>query len=138
MDPEGRTPLHVASLEGNLEVARFLLMRGASPHVRDKHGQSPLEHAVRSGNEDVIRLLRQGGAHLGPTTMERAQELCCSAADDRVDKLRAWHLAGVDFNVGDYDSRTALHVVSGPQSILCAQSSVTPWEYLCWPVLSTR
>ena len=100
-------------MEGNLEVVHFLLLRGASPHVQDKHGQSPLNEAIRGMNEDVIKLLREAGAHLGPTTVDVVMELCCLAADDRVDMLRAWYLAGVDFNVGDYDGRTALHVVSG-------------------------
>lgn len=109
---DGRTPLHVACLEGQLQVIRYLLVKGASPHVIDKHGQTPLHDAIRSANEDAILLLREFGAHLGPTTVDTALKMCSLAADDKVDRLRAWHLAGVDFNVGDYDRRTALHVVS--------------------------
>lgn len=109
---DGRTPLHVASLEGQLQVIRHLLGKGASPHVIDNHGQTPLHDAIRSANEEAILLLREFGAHLGPTTVDIALKMCSLAADDKVDILRAWHLAGVDFNVGDYDRRTALHVVS--------------------------
>lgn len=109
---DGRTPLHVACLEGQLQVIRYLLVKGASPHVIDNHGQTPLHDAIRSVNEEAILLLREFGAHLGPTTMDTALKMCSLAADDKVDRLRAWHLAGVDFNVGDYDRRTALHVVS--------------------------
>ena len=109
---DGRTPIHVACLEGQLQVIRYLLEKGASPHVLDNHGQTPLHDAIRSDNEEAILLLREFGAHLGPTTVNTALEICSLAADDKVDRLRAWHLAGVDFNVGDYDRRTALHVVS--------------------------
>ena len=109
---DGRTPLHVACLEGQLQVIRYLLVKGASPHVSDNHGQTPLHDAIRSANEEAILLLREFGAHLGPTTVDTALKMCSLAADDKVDRLRAWHLAGVDFNVGDYDRRTALHVVS--------------------------
>lgn len=109
---DGRTPLHVACLEGHLQVISYLLGKGASPHVVDNHGQTPLHDAIRSANEEAILLLREFGAHLGPTTMDTALKMCSLAADDKVDRLRAWHLAGVDFNVGDYDRRTALHVVS--------------------------
>lgn len=109
---DGRTPIHVACLEGQLQVIRYLLEKGASPHVFDNHGQTPLHDAIRSDNEEAILLLREFGAHLGPTTVNTALEICSLAADDKVDRLRAWHLAGVDFNVGDYDRRTALHVVS--------------------------
>ena len=109
---DGRTPLHVACLEGQLTVIRHLLAKGASPHVVDNHGQTPLHDAIRSVNEEAILLLREFGAHLGPTTTDTALEMCALAADDKVDVLRAWYLAGVDFNIGDYDRRTALHVVS--------------------------
>lgn len=107
---DGRTPLHVACLEGQLRVIRHLLAKGASPHVIDNHGQTPLHDAIRSANEEAILLLREFGAHLGPTTTDTALVMCSLAADDKVDVLRAWHLAGVDLNVGDYDRRTALHV----------------------------
>ncbi|PFX27199.1 60 kDa lysophospholipase [Stylophora pistillata] len=107
---DGRTPIHVACLEGQLQVIRYLLEKGASPHVFDHHGQTPLHDAIRSANEEAILLLREFGAHLGPTTVNTALQICSLAADDKVDRLRAWHLAGVDFNVGDYDRRTALHV----------------------------
>lgn len=71
-----------------------------------------MHDAIRSANEEAILLLREFGAHFGPTTVDTALKMCSLAADDKVDRLRAWHLAGVDFNVGDYDRRTALHVVS--------------------------
>lgn len=35
----------------------------------------------------------------------------CAALDD-VEMIEAWRTAGADLNVGDYDSRTALHVVN--------------------------
>ena len=109
---DGRTPLHVACLEGQLSVIRHLLGKGASPHVTDNRGKTPLHDAVRSANVAAVLLLREFGAHLGPTTMDTALEMCALAADNKVDELRAWYLAGVDFNVGDYDRRTVLHVVS--------------------------
>ncbi|XP_068681912.1 60 kDa lysophospholipase-like isoform X1 [Montipora foliosa] len=107
---DGRTPLHVACLEGQLSVIRHLLGKGASPHVTDSRGQTPLHDAIRSANVAAVLLLREFGAHLGPTTMDTALEMCALAADNKVDELRAWYLAGVDFNVGDYDRRTVLHV----------------------------
>lgn len=109
---DGRTPLHVACLDSQLSVIRHLLAKGASPHVTDNHGQTPLHDAIRVANKEAILLLREFGAHLGPTTMDTALQMCALAADDKVDVLRAWYLAGVDSNVGDYDRRTVLHVVS--------------------------
>ena len=36
-DYDMRTPLHIATSEGNLEMTRFLLERGALVHKKDRH-----------------------------------------------------------------------------------------------------
>ena len=46
--------------------------------------------------------------------MEVSLELCVLAAENKVDRLRAWYLAGADLSAGDYDKRTPLHVVRIP------------------------
>ncbi|XP_048585827.1 60 kDa lysophospholipase [Nematostella vectensis] len=110
-DHDGRTPLHIACLEGQEEVVKYLLYRGASIHVQDIYGQRPIDDAIGGRHDDIIRLLVEAGAHLGPTTMDIARELCSLVAEPGcVPRLRAWYLAGADFNVGDYDKRTPLHV----------------------------
>lgn len=35
-----------------------------------------------------------------------------AASQDDLETVVAWHTAGADINVGDYDRRTPLHVVS--------------------------
>lgn len=110
-DYNGRTPLHIACTEGKIEVVKYLLLRGASTHVQDKYGQRPIDDAIQAENEEIIELLCDAGAHIGQMTMEMARLMCTYAAQNKVSKLKAWHLAGADLNVGDYDRRTPLHVV---------------------------
>ncbi|EDO48620.1 predicted protein [Nematostella vectensis] len=109
---DGRTPLHIACLNGNLEIARFLLQHGASVHVRDRFNRSPLEDAIKFRHQKVVELLVETGATLGRSTSEIAAEVCCLAAKNRVDDLRLWGTASADLNGVDYDGRTPLHVVS--------------------------
>lgn len=111
-DYDGRTPLHIACTEGQVEIVKCLLLRGASPHVQDKYGQRPIDDAIQAENEQIVELLCDCGAHIGPMSMDSARLLCQYAADSKVSKLKVWHLAGADLNSGDYDKRTPLHVVS--------------------------
>ena len=58
----GTTPLHKASEEGHIDVAKLLIDGGANPEVEDEHERTPLHYAVIGGYEDVIQLLIAHGA----------------------------------------------------------------------------
>ena len=46
-DYDGKSCLHIASAEGNVEMVRHLLDNGAFVHVKDKRGRVPLFDAIR-------------------------------------------------------------------------------------------
>jgi ankyrin repeat protein len=54
----GRTPLHLAALRGNKEVAETLL-KSRSVHVdaRDENGMTPLHKAATQGHVGVAEVL---------------------------------------------------------------------------------
>lgn len=109
-DYDGRTPLHIACVEGNTEACEFLLAKGAITQVRDRFKCSPLDDAIKFRHKEIVKTLRKAGAQLMKSSMETAVELCRLAAKNRVDDLLVWQLAGADFNASDYDKRTPLHV----------------------------
>lgn len=121
---DGRRPLHIACLNGNLDVVNFLLSQGASVHVQDMFNRSPLDDAIKFRHLKVVKRLHEAGAILNKKPSEVASEVCGLAAKNRTDDLYLWFLAGADLNVCDYDGRTPLHVV-GISLLGC----------LCWEML---
>ena len=46
-DYDGKSCLHIACAEGNVEMVKHLLSIGASLHVKDRRGRVPLFDAIR-------------------------------------------------------------------------------------------
>lgn len=62
LEDEGRTPLVLASREGDLALVRRLLAAGAYLHHTDSSGRCALIHAARRGHLSLVRLLLAAGA----------------------------------------------------------------------------
>jgi ankyrin repeat protein len=60
----GWTPLHYACTNGHLEIAEFLLNKGAEVNAVSNSDTTPLMMAIRSGNIQLVRLLLDRGADL--------------------------------------------------------------------------
>uniref|UniRef100_A0A8C8GM63 asparaginase n=1 Tax=Oncorhynchus tshawytscha TaxID=74940 RepID=A0A8C8GM63_ONCTS len=112
-DYDGRTPLHIASCEGHLNVVQYLLSQGATVYAKDRYGDTPLRNAVRFRHKEVVKLLRKTGAHFSRDELEDAgSELCSLAASADIKGLEMWHLAGGDLDTPGYDGQTPMEVVS--------------------------
>ncbi|XP_030418140.1 60 kDa lysophospholipase isoform X2 [Gopherus evgoodei] len=112
-DYDGRTPLHIASSEGNLQLVEYLLKYGTTVYAKDMFGATPLKYAVQFRHIEVIQLLRETGAHLSSQELENiGTELCSLAANGDVEGLYAWYLAGVNLEQTGYDGRTPLQIAA--------------------------
>jgi hypothetical protein len=58
------TPLHFASQLGNLEIVKYLVVKGGDVDAQDTFGQTPLHLAVKRNNLDIVELLLEKGAPL--------------------------------------------------------------------------
>ena len=58
-DNEGKTALHVASLEGHSEAVKLLLEAGAEVDAEDDNGQTPLSWAAENGHSEAVKLLQE-------------------------------------------------------------------------------
>lgn len=61
----GRSPLHVAALNGNMRCVEKLLESGALVHLRDELGHTALYYAARQGHVGIVDTLVSAGANLG-------------------------------------------------------------------------
>ena len=66
----GNTPLQNASMEGHLDVVRYLLEQGANRDKADCEDHTPLHHAVSNGRLETARLLMVYGADLNAKNID--------------------------------------------------------------------
>lgn len=63
-NPDAMTPLNLAAQEGQLEIAKFLLEKGADPVLGDNENSGPIHLAAISGSKDIVDLLLKHGVSI--------------------------------------------------------------------------
>ena len=106
-DYDRRTPLHVASSEGNIMIAKLLVERGARRNRSDRWGGSALDDALRHNHKDMVTYLRSIGARCGVRS-NLGELIAAAAAGDEVE-VRALLDDGTSPNGCDYDKRTPVN-----------------------------
>jgi len=84
----GATPLWYALMDDCMEVAEFLLVRGADPNSSNGHGWTGLHEMASDGNEQGVRLLLKYGARIDISD-KRGDLPCQCVPDDKPDLLLA-------------------------------------------------
>ncbi len=139
-DYDIRTPLHLASAEGQFEVVKFLLDHGVKP-IPDRWGGYPISDARNNNHKKIVDLFDKLNIkytepfHLVENPKGKTDkiakfedelmviELLFAAAENNIDNIRHLVAKGVPINAGDYDLRTALHLAA-------AEGSLEAVEYL--------
>jgi ankyrin repeat protein len=111
-----RTPIHVASIDGSVNVIRWLLNHGANANTRDRFGTTPLHWAAHFTKIDCVQVLLDHNANTnlqrtdGKTPLSMAIQLRGEHALDIVRRLLEH---GADPNIVCSDSHsTPLHGAS--------------------------
>ena len=110
-----RSPLHLATRDGSLNLARFLLTNRANLNIPDSGGRLPLHIAVVSAHPDLVELLLLQGADPNASEANKDQFTALHRAVDRGSKVLAelllTHQANV--NVVAAFGNTPLHIAAG-------------------------
>ena len=74
-DYDGRTALHLACAEGNIEVMNMILRkRGVNLSPRDSWGNTPLEEAKKSERTDIVGILSSAMEKAAKAKAEQEKE----------------------------------------------------------------
>lgn len=82
--------MDLASGDGHLEVARFLIKCGADVNCCEKGGWTPLHKAARNGHLDVVRLLLSRGVGVQVRNEDRETPLILASMGGHVEKYHAF------------------------------------------------
>jgi ankyrin repeat protein len=109
VNERGYTPLHIAAREGRVEIASFLLDKGADLEAKNPTGITPLYLAVVGKRPEVVRFFLDKGANVNAETRFQTTPLFAAAESGNVDVLRALIKRKADVNHVSPVFGSALH-----------------------------
>ena len=106
------SPLHIAALNDQKEVAAFLIEKGADVNLTNSGKISPLLIAAALGHTEIARRLIQKGADVNVMTRDNFTPLYLAAAQGRLEIVRLLIEKGAKVNAKCEKGQTALYIAA--------------------------
>lgn len=106
---EGRTPLHVVSMRGDLKAMRLLLSSGVGVDETNNLGWTPLHRTLRRGYNECAKRLLEAGALVNQANASGWTPLHWACRDGRIESVRQLLSAGAAADQGNTDGLMPLH-----------------------------
>ena len=105
----GSYPIHLVSEQGNEEMLKMLLEKGANCSVKDKFGMEPIHHAAKKGHLNIVKLLIQRNRNLTKSINKARQTaLHLSVKFKDIEIVKELLKSGAQINVQDMHKITPL------------------------------
>jgi len=101
--------LAFAVIDGNLDVVKLTLSRGAEINAKDEHGWTPLFHAIKHGELEIASYLLENGAEVNLISFLGTTPLRLASAQGDIDMFKLLLTKGADANLTGDDGYTPLH-----------------------------
>jgi ankyrin repeat protein len=126
----GATPLILAASNGNIEVVKFLVSKGADVNVRDNvRDNTPLSDAAFSGNLTVVEFLVSKGANVNTKNDEGCTPLIRTLWSENLTVAEFLVSKGANVDAKDNKGWTLLHIAADNHSWLLNKSSLKFVEF---------
>ena len=105
----GRTPLMNAALNGNVQVVKSVIKRGADPSLMDNRGWNTLHYAAHGGDTDMISLIHTHLPNIESKTGEGETPLMVAAAHGKLHAVKWFLEKGATVACGNNRGCSTLH-----------------------------
>ncbi len=117
----GGTALMWASYEGQLDMVRLLLEKGADINFKGNNGGTALMYACVKGDPEIVKLLLENGADVDAKDGSLMTALMWASYEGRPDVLRMLLEKGADINPKNQKGFTALGLASEKSHLKVAE-----------------
>ena len=111
-DFSGNSALSIASYNGQMEIVRLLLQRGADVNLRNGSGTSSFHQAAKNGHLDIARYLLECGADIDSCDKDGQTPLHSASQQGHIEIAELLIQHGTDVGSCDNNGWTPLHRAS--------------------------
>jgi len=129
-----KTPLMMACLEGNLQMARYLVSHGANVNEMDSFKWTALHFACHSGQKDLVELLINNGAQMDTQSINGGTPIMRAIESSKCDVVQFMIDNGAKIQLENKKGSTALDIAfayADPRIIEIVQKR---WDQLPPPI----
>nr|XP_019947092.1 PREDICTED: ankyrin repeat and EF-hand domain-containing protein 1 isoform X2 [Paralichthys olivaceus] len=107
-----KTPLSVACITGNYEVAQYLLSQGADVNMGDQFSSMPLHQAAQAGQVELVELLVEAGAAIDAQTFNGSTPLMMAIQGSQLSTVDFLIKAGASVTVKNKKEENCLDIAA--------------------------